>query len=827
MLLLQIDPLLRVEYYVKVVVNMKILIVEDNEDSRILLMKQLRAHGHEVIAATDGVEALQQALAEIPDIMISDIMMPNMDGYQLCQQCKQNDKLRDIPFVFYTATYNKEEDEKFALSLGADAFVPKPTEFDTFVQMLFEIVEKAESSTLASSKIAPLEPSLFLSEYTKRVVAKLEDKVTELEESEKKLKQTTETWVTTFNSIPDLVSIHDKDLRIVRVNKAFADAFKTKPEELIGKYCYEIFHRTNEPWPDCPYKKMIETQKPTSVEFFEPHLGIHCEVVTSPTFNDEGDVMTYVHVAKDISERNRVEHSIAKRIKELTCLYGISQLVVSTDANLDKVMKGTFDLILNGWQYPEITCARVTFSGKEFKTDNFAVAEWKQCSDIRVRDEKIGTLEVYYLEEKPDIHEGPFLKEERDLIDGIARILGEFTERKQAEEELEEAEEKWRSLGENAPDIIMLVDRDSTIRFINHVVPGLTIEDVVGKSMYDYIQPEHQETVREVVDKVFQTGRNDIYETMGTGPDGSTSWYETRIGPIERDGQITSIIQITSDITERKQREEELREHREHLEELVKERTEQLEEAVQTADVANRTKSDFLASMSHELRTPLNAVIGFSQVLQEQYFGKLNEKQVEYVADILESGQHLLSLINDILDLAKIEAGKMELELSKVIIKDLLKGSLVMIKEKALVHRISLDSHTTKELEDLGIEADERRLKQVMFNLLSNAAKFTPDGGAISVECKKEGKELIISVSDNGIGIAPEERERIFGEFYQPSGTIKDKTPGTGLGLPLTEMIVEMHGGRIWVESEGLGKGSRFTFTLPVVEPTELLEQAR
>ncbi len=294
--------------------------------------------------------------------------------------------------------------------------------------------------------------------------------------------------------------------------------------------------------------------------------------------------------------------------------------------------------------------------------------------------------------------------------------------------------------------------------------------------------------------------------------------YSRRVGEGEytADIEIKGRDEVASVASDVKSMVGQLRKHREHLEEMVKERTSELEEAVQATEVASRAKSDFLASMSHELRTPLNAVIGFSQVLQEQYFGKLNEKQAEYVTDVLESGQHLLSLINDILDLSKIEAGKMELELSKVIIKDLLESSLVMIKEKALVHRIDLDIDTTGDLEYLKIAADERRLKQVMFNLLSNAAKFTPDGGAIRVESRKEGKELIISVSDTGIGIAPEEQERIFEEFYQASNTIKDKPPGTGLGLPVTKSIVEMHGGRIWVESEGPGKGSRLTFTLPI-----------
>ena len=213
---------------------------------------------------------------------------------------------------------------------------------------------------------------------------------------------------------------------------------------------------------------------------------------------------------------------------------------------------------------------------------------------------------------------------------------------------------------------------------------------------------------------------------------------------------------------------------------------------------------------------PLNAVIGFSQVLQAQYFGELNEKQAGYVSNILESGEHLLSLITDILDLSKIEAGKEELELSQVNIEDLLENSLVMIREKAMRHGIGLDLHVSQDVEGLEITADERKLRQTMFNLLSNAAKFTPDGGAITVGAKQEGEELFISVADTGIGIDPEHQEKIFDEFYQVRGGMRDKTPGTGLGLSLTKRFVEMHGGRIWVESEGEGKGSKFSFTLPI-----------
>lgn len=261
---------------------------------------------------------------------------------------------------------------------------------------------------------------------------------------------------------------------------------------------------------------------------------------------------------------------------------------------------------------------------------------------------------------------------------------------------------------------------------------------------------------------------------------------------------------------------EKIKEFNLELEERIRERTKELEIAVQAAEVANRTKSDFLASMSHELRTPLNAIIGFSEVLQDKYFGPLTEKQEEYIKDILESGKHLLSLINDILDLSKIEAGKMELELSPVIIKGLLENSMIMIKEKAMKHGISLDLDIPQGLTDLEIIADERKLKQIMFNLLSNATKFTPDGGSITMKARQEGEVLIISVSDTGIGIAFEDQEKVFEDFYQVRNSMKDKNPGTGLGLSLVKNLVEMHGGSIWLESEGEGKGCRFSFVLPL-----------
>ena len=217
--------------------------------------------------------------------------------------------------------------------------------------------------------------------------------------------------------------------------------------------------------------------------------------------------------------------------------------------------------------------------------------------------------------------------------------------------------------------------------------------------------------------------------------------------------------------------------------------------------------------MSHELRTPLNAIIGFSEVLGERMFGELNEKQAEYTDDILSSGRHLLSLINDILDLSKVEAGRMELELTKFDLPMAIDNALTLIRERASRHGIRLHHSVDDRLGEL--TGDERKIKQILLNLLSNAVKFTPEGGRVDVDAVSSDGVVEISVSDTGIGIAPQDQETIFEEFRQVGTDYAQKREGTGLGLTLTRKFVELHGGKIWVESE-LGRGSRFIFTLPV-----------
>jgi PAS domain S-box-containing protein len=377
-----------------------------------------------------------------------------------------------------------------------------------------------------------------------------------------------------------------------------------------------------------------------------------------------------------------------------------------------------------------------------------------------------------------------------------AQLATEIMDRKHAEEELR----KLSRVVEQSPATVIITNIEGAIEYVNPKfveTTGYTREEAVGQTPRVLKSGTHPPAFYEELWRKIRAGNVWHGEFCNKKKNGELYFESAAITPIRNEqGRITHFVAIKEDITGQRRIADELR------------------NAKDAAEAANRAKSDFLANMSHELRTPLGAIIGFSELLEEKLFGDLNLKQEEYVRDILESGRHLLSVINDILDLAKVEAGKMALELSTFPLGTLLDNSLVMVREKCLKQGIALSLYIPEPIRDLVISADERKLKQIMFNLLSNAVKFTPEAGAITVNAKRNENEVLVSVLDTGSGISKKHQEPVFDEFYQTTGGEKGKAPGTGLGLSLVRRMVELHGGRVWVESEG--KGSAFRFTLPL-----------
>jgi two-component system CheB/CheR fusion protein len=273
-------------------------------------------------------------------------------------------------------------------------------------------------------------------------------------------------------------------------------------------------------------------------------------------------------------------------------------------------------------------------------------------------------------------------------------------------------------------------------------------------------------------------------------------------------GKERTILLAIEDITERREIETGLEKAHEELKALAA-------ELKRTA----RAKSEFLANMSHELRTPLNSINGFSEVLYDETFGPLNEKQKQYVNNVLTSGKHLLLLINQILDMAKVESGKMKLTLSDVSMKTLLNDISMLVADMVSKKKIEMQLEIAADLPN--IQADELKVKEIIYNLVSNAVKFTPEGGKIGMRAKNIGSEIEVVVWDTGIGIAAENMGKIFEGFFRVDTPYSRVTEGTGLGLPLSKKLVELHGGKLSVESKGLNQGTLVRFTLPIISNSE------
>ncbi len=394
------------------------------------------------------------------------------------------------------------------------------------------------------------------------------------------------------------------------------------------------------------------------------------------------------------------------------------------------------------------------------------------------------------------------------------------------EKSLRESEERYRRITHAVTDYIYTVMIQNgkpsltTHRAACVAVTGYRAEEFRESPYlwFEMVYEEDREAVQEMVRKVLAGEQLHPVEHRIIRKDGELRWVKNTLVPhYGSQGQLLAYDGVIRDITERKQAQEALEAEHSLLAQKVEERTAELEQANAELARAARLKDEFLANMSHELRTPLNTVLGLTEVLHQEIYGTLNDKQLKAVHQIEDSAQHLLELITDILDLSKIGAGRLELSLEPLSISSLCEASTQFVKQSALKKRqtLSLQVNTTSAM----FSADGRRMKQILVNLLSNAVKFTPEGGEVglTVEEQSEAKTLSFTVWDTGIGIAKADMEHLFQPFVQVDGALTRKHPGTGLGLSLVARMVDLHGGTISVESTP-GEGSRFTVVLPLIQ---------
>jgi PAS domain S-box-containing protein len=437
------------------------------------------------------------------------------------------------------------------------------------------------------------------------------------------------------------------------------------------------------------------------------------------------------------------------------------------------------------------------------------------------------------------------------MLSALGGQIGQFMERKRVEQGLRDSEERYRSVIAALDEGIILVDRDGRV-----IACNASCERILARKAAEIMAGDSAATFASAVDEAeasvppaelpflatLRSGepRQNVVLAVLRG-DGGKVWISMNSQPLVRFGESEPYAAMASfsDISGRKAAEASLRAIMSELEVRVEKRTSQLmeanarlksevaereraqremHEAKEAADTANRAKSAFLANMSHELRTPLNAVIGFSELLEQEIFGALNDKQRTYVGNVLVSGRHLLQLVNDILDISKVEAGRMDLTYERTPIGSVVDVVRGVIGALAAKRGINLEVDVPPNLPDVYV--DPGRIKQVLYNLISNAIKFTPRGGLVRLTARAGAGSLVVSVSDTGIGIARGDLPRLFREFEQLAQPNGVRPEGTGLGLALTRRLVELHGGRVEVDSE-LGRGSTFSVHLPLRSPDD------
>ncbi|MFA6505122.1 MAG: PAS domain S-box protein [Treponemataceae bacterium] len=632
-----------------------------------------------------------------------------------------------------------------------------------------------------------------------------------------------------INTVRESLIALDQDLRVVSVSRSFYEVFKVNPEETVGQLIYDL---GNKQWDIPKLRELLETILPQKASF-ENYEVEH-------DFANIGKRIMLLN-ARQIQRASGKERIILLAIEDITIRRELeeahSRLAAIVESADDAIIVEDLDGKIISWNKGAETTYGYTAEEIIGKTTDVIMPPGDP--DIN----KIGIAKIVrgvgikHFETKRRRKDGQIIdvsltrspvKNSAGTIISASTIARDITARKEIENGLEKTRKELEIIKKTADEASEFAE--SIINTVRE--PLISLDQnlrvvTVSRSFYDVFKVNPEDTVGQLIfdlgNKQWNIPRlRELLETI-LPQEASFDNYEvehdfTNIGrrimllnarQIQRaSGKERIILLAIEDITERKEIEYGLETAHQDLENL-------------TAELKRvaKVKSEFLANMSHELRTPLNSINGFSEVLYDETFGALNDKQKKYVNNVLTSGKHLLLLINQILDMAKVESGKMKLALTNVPIKTILNEIVLLVEDLAGKKNIQIQLEIAEDLPV--IEADELKIKEVIYNLLSNAVKFTPDGGKIGMKASKQDSEIEVTVWDTGVGIALENMDKIFEGFFRVDTPYSRLTEGTGLGLPLSKKMVELHGGKFYVYSEGLDKGTSVRFTLPILSGKE------
>ncbi|WP_298683937.1 PAS domain-containing sensor histidine kinase [uncultured Methanomethylovorans sp.] len=596
------------------------------------------------------------------------------------------------------------------------------------------------------------------------------------------------------NSIPDLIFCKDRQGKYIVCNPAFSKFLGRPKEEIIGKTDHDLFGNelanhflTND-------KKIIEENNFLKIEELAVDFNgkeVLFETFKAPLYTSSGTLIGILGVSRDITPRKRIDEELAKTQEQLiSVLEAFDQPAYVCDpVNYDILFVNSPMKKRYGNEILGKKCYSV-FQNLD--------SPCSFCTNHLIFGENIGQTHIWEFQNNVDDRWYRCIDKAINWPDGRMvrfEIAIDIHEQKIAEKVLKESEKKYRAYIDNSPQLIFVADAAGRYIEVNPaacIITGYSKNELLNMHRLDLYAPESKEAAINSFKQLLSTGRS-TGEFCFIKKNGTKYYMVVEAVKLSDD----RVVGFCIDSTERKRTEEDLL------------------KAKIVAENSNRTKSEFLATMSHELRTPLNSIIGFSEVLSEGYFGQINEKQAKYLKNISNSGKHLLNIINNILDISKVESGKMQLYKEKIYVKELVDEMVSAMQHLAASKEIVLKIRADSQFG--AVQADKAKLRQILYNLIGNAIKFTDISGSVTIGSREDDEMAYISVTDTGIGIPANDLTKLFKPFTQLDSSCARKYEGTGLGLALAKELAELHGGTINVESEP-GKGSTFTLALPLKE---------